>query len=88
MLHTHSRWSPSLSPLSLGRVSCIHTRIHTLIHRLSSTQVTDDDYAWLTAEVAAIGGGNLPIVSVLEGGYNVEQLAKSVRVHLKALISS
>jgi len=55
---------------------------------LSSTQVTDDDYAWLTAEVAAIGGGNLPIVSVLEGGYNVEQLAKSVRVHLKALISS
>ena len=56
--------------------------------RLSSTRVTDDDYAWLTAEVAAIGGGNLPIVSVLEGGYNVEQLAKSVRVHLKALISS
>ena len=56
--------------------------------RLSSTRVTDDDYAWLTAEVASIGGGNLPIISVLEGGYNVEQLTKSVRVHLKTLTTA
>jgi acetoin utilization deacetylase AcuC-like enzyme len=55
---------------------------------LSSTQLSDDDYEWLTAEVANIGGGNLPIISVLEGGYNVEQLVKSVRVHLKTLVSA
>jgi acetoin utilization deacetylase AcuC-like enzyme len=52
---------------------------------LSSIQLTDADYEWLTAEVAGIGGGNLPIISVLEGGYNVEQLVKSVRVHVKTL---
>jgi len=52
---------------------------------LSSTKLTDRDYEWLTAEVAALGK---PIISVLEGGYNVEALQKSVRAHIGTLIGS
>ena len=51
----------------------------------AGTRLSDADYAWLTAEVAAL---NKPIVSVLEGGYNVDALEKSVRTHIKALIHS
>uniref|UniRef100_A0A7S2BPN0 Histone deacetylase domain-containing protein n=1 Tax=Haptolina brevifila TaxID=156173 RepID=A0A7S2BPN0_9EUKA len=53
---------------------------------LSSVRLSDDDFAWLTTEVVKIGGGTLPIISVLEGGYNVQRLQRSVRAHLKALM--
>ena len=55
---------------------------------LSSAQLTDADFAWITAEITAIGSGRIPIISVLEGGYNVDQLDKSVRTHIQALIES
>ena len=36
--------------------------------------------------VAAVGsGGAVPIISVLEGGYNVNALCRAVRRHLGAL---
>ena len=53
---------------------------------LSSARLEHADFAWLTREVTAIGGGRLPIVSVLEGGYNVEALERSVYTHIKALM--
>ena len=34
---------------------------------MASLALQDDDFAWITAEVAALG---VPTVSVLEGGYN------------------
>ena len=34
---------------------------------MASLALRDDDFAWITAEVAALG---VPTVSVLEGGYN------------------
>jgi len=52
---------------------------------LSSHRLSDDDFRWLTAEVAALGK---PIVSVLEGGYNVDRLTTSVRAHVDALINA
>jgi acetoin utilization deacetylase AcuC-like enzyme len=55
---------------------------------LSSVTLTDDDFAWITAEVASLGFGRIPIISVLEGGYNVKQLEQSVRTHVLALINS
>ena len=33
---------------------------------MASLALQDDDFAWITAEVAALG---VPTVSVLEGGY-------------------
>ena len=53
---------------------------------LSSLQLSDADYTWLTSQVVQVNGGRLPIISVLEGGYNVEQLPRSVRSHVDALI--
>uniref|UniRef100_A0A7S0Q6Z4 Histone deacetylase domain-containing protein n=1 Tax=Coccolithus braarudii TaxID=221442 RepID=A0A7S0Q6Z4_9EUKA len=55
---------------------------------LSSIKLTDEDYAWLTTKVVNLCGGRLPIVSVLEGGYNVDRLPKSVRRHVHAMIHS
>jgi len=55
---------------------------------LSSVQLDDSDFEWLTGEIVRIGGGCVPIVSVLEGGYNVKRLPESVRRHLDALIYS
>ena len=55
---------------------------------LSSTMLSDEDFKWITQQVAKLGGGKLPIVSVLEGGYNVDALEGSVRTHIDALIHS
>jgi acetoin utilization deacetylase AcuC-like enzyme len=52
---------------------------------LSGMQLSDSDFAWLTNEVANLGK---PIISVLEGGYNVEQLERSVKTHIASLINS
>ena len=61
----------------------------------SSIKLHEDDFAWITTEVCQLGNGNLPIVSVLEGGYDVspahglvyhDSLTRSVRAHLLALL--
>ena len=54
---------------------------------LAACKLSDDDFKWITREVGAIAAGK-PVVSVLEGGYNVDQLERSVRAHIKALMSS
>lgn len=45
--------------------------------------LSEDDFEWITAEVSALG---VPIISVLEGGYNVQTLESCVHSHLRALI--
>ena len=50
---------------------------------LASMCLEPDDFAWITKEVARLG---LPIVSVLEGGYDVAALERSVHAHVHALI--
>lgn len=55
---------------------------------LASLTLHEDDFGWLTAEVAALGGGAVPIISVLEGGYNVDALERCARAHVRALIHS
>ena len=54
---------------------------------LAQVRLTDDDFAWITKEVSSLAADR-PVISVLEGGYNVAQLEKSVRAHLKALMGS
>ena len=55
---------------------------------MATVRLSDDDFAWITSELTAVCGGGLPIISVLEGGYNVDQLPQSVKAHLNALIHS
>jgi len=48
----------------------------------------DEDYAWVTAQLMEVAGrrcGNR-IVSLLEGGYDLEGLAGGVRRHVTTLL--
>lgn len=56
---------------------------------LGSLSVRDGDYEWVTRELLAIAedsaGGRL--VSILEGGYDLEALAASARAHVAGLVA-
>ena len=49
---------------------------------LSALRLREDDFGWLTAQIVRLG---LPVVSVLEGGYDLPALRSSVRAHVEAL---
>ncbi len=55
---------------------------------LADLKLSQDDYVWLTKEIAAIArdccGGKM--ISVLEGGYNLDVLAQCVPVHVQAMV--
>jgi acetoin utilization deacetylase AcuC-like enzyme len=57
---------------------------------LANLQLTEADFAWATDEIAEVAdrhaGGRL--VSMLEGGYNLAALAKSVAVHVGVLMQA
>ena len=55
---------------------------------MSSLALTEADYAWLTSQLVVIAKNHAEgrIVSMLEGGYEVGSLARSVVAHLKALM--
>ena len=49
--------------------------------------LTDEDFQWITKEIASLARREeLPIVSVLEGGYNVEVLRRCVKEHVIGLM--
>jgi acetoin utilization deacetylase AcuC-like enzyme len=56
---------------------------------LASLNLVENDYAWATSELAraarTYSKGRL--ISVLEGGYNLEALGKSVAAHVRALMA-
>ncbi|MCX7945393.1 MAG: histone deacetylase family protein [Hydrogenophilus sp.] len=57
---------------------------------MGALALRESDYGWATLQLIAalreITGGSAPIVSVLEGGYALSSLARSVAAHLKAMI--
>jgi acetoin utilization deacetylase AcuC-like enzyme len=55
---------------------------------LSSGRYTEEDYAAISAEIRAVADAhaNGRVISVLEGGYALQALGRSVVAHLKALI--
>jgi acetoin utilization deacetylase AcuC-like enzyme len=56
--------------------------------QIANLELVEDDYAWVTARLLeqanASAGGR--IVSSLEGGYELQALANSVEVHLRAML--
>ncbi len=54
---------------------------------LANFELNDSDFAWITKELVTIAEKYAKgrVVSVLEGGYNPEALARSVLAHLEAL---
>jgi len=57
---------------------------------LASMTLEDEDFGWVSKRIVelsqALCGGRL--VSVLEGGYNTDALARSVALHVKALMNA
>jgi acetoin utilization deacetylase AcuC-like enzyme len=55
---------------------------------LADLNLAEDDYAWITAELTSLAGKHAGgrVVSVLEGGYNLTALGKSVAAHVRALM--
>ena len=55
---------------------------------LAQLRLREADFAWLTAELCAIAerhcGGH--VVSLLEGGYDLDALASSTAAHVRALL--
>jgi acetoin utilization deacetylase AcuC-like enzyme len=83
-----SRWEPALRAF---RPAMIFVSAGFDAHRedeMSHLGWTDDDYGWLTARIAALADELCEgrIVSVLEGGYALPALARSVERHVRTLI--
>jgi len=58
--------------------------------RLGNLNLLEEDYSWITKEIGKQAAKSCDgrIVSVLEGGYNLEALASSSRAHVEALVSA
>jgi acetoin utilization deacetylase AcuC-like enzyme len=51
---------------------------------LAGLRLDAEDFGWITDQLLEVGGGRL--VSVLEGGYDLDALAASVAVHVRRLM--
>jgi acetoin utilization deacetylase AcuC-like enzyme len=83
ILHSLHNFAPDLVIISAGFDA--HRR-----DPLGGLELVEADFMWATEEVAKIAdrhaGGR--IVSLLEGGYDLEGLAKSVAVHVRTLMDA
>ncbi len=57
---------------------------------LASIMLDEQDFSWITRELLTIADTHCKsrVVSILEGGYNLESLSKSVGVHVQQLIKA
>jgi acetoin utilization deacetylase AcuC-like enzyme len=57
---------------------------------LASLRFHDEDYSWATAEVARVAKESCAgrLVSTLEGGYNLDALARSAAAHVRSLMAA
>ena len=54
---------------------------------MASLGLVESDYIWVTQRISEVAGqyASGRIISVLEGGYNLDALGRSVTAHLKVL---
>ena len=59
-----------------------------VVDPLGSLELTEEDFAWATLKLMEVADLHAEgrVVSVLEGGYDLQGLAGSVGVHLHALL--
>ena len=53
---------------------------------LASINLEDDDFYWVTKIILEKFANNVPIISVLEGGYDMKGLYHGLHNHLNALV--
>ena len=83
VLNALKNFSPDLVIISAGFDAHKHDP-------LGGLRLVEADFMWATEELAKIATktANGRIVSMLEGGYNLEALAKSVGVHIRTLMDA
>ena len=52
---------------------------------LASINLENEDFAWVTEAILKKFAKNIPVISVLEGGYNMDGLYNGLDFHLKIL---
>ncbi|MEL7486255.1 MAG: histone deacetylase family protein [Pseudomonadota bacterium] len=57
---------------------------------LGGLDLVEDDFAWVTAEIAAVAADKCDgrVVSMLEGGYDLAALGRSAAAHVRALMAA
>jgi acetoin utilization deacetylase AcuC-like enzyme len=82
MLPALRAWAPQLLIISAGFDAHADDP-------LAGLNLQDDDFHWITQELAAIAQESAEgrIVSILEGGYSMQGLAGGAQAHLRALMS-
>jgi acetoin utilization deacetylase AcuC-like enzyme len=57
---------------------------------LAEINLEADDFAWATAELMAVADGSARgrIVSILEGGYDLQGLSESAAAHVRQLMTA
>ena len=83
-LHAVAVWRESPFFTERERAALAWTEALT---RLSETHAADADYAWVTEQVKAVAGRHAGgrMVSMLEGGYALSALGRSVVQHVRVL---
>lgn len=82
------RWFPRLAEFAPEFVFVSAGFDGHILDDISDFRLAESDYAWATGEIVKIAEASAQgrIVSMLEGGYEVGALARSVVAHIKALI--
>lgn len=73
-----ARWQPQLVIFSAGFDA------HSA-DPLASLELTAGDFAWVTGAVIDAVGPDVPVTSVLEGGYDLDALGESAAAHVRVL---
>ena len=83
-----ARWTPALRAFRPGMIFISAGFDAHREDEMSHLGWTDADYGWITARIAALADELCDgrIVSVLEGGYALPALARSVELHVRTLI--
>ena len=55
---------------------------------MSAVSLVDDDYRWVSEEIVSVAArtASKRIVSMLEGGYELQSLARCTELHLRVLM--
>ena len=53
-------------------------------------ELTDEDFAWMTQQLCAVAARHCEgrLISLLEGGYDLDALGSATAAHLRALMAA
>lgn len=85
-----TQWLPRLEAFRPQLIMCSAGFDAHKLDPLGHLNLTEADYEWLTKKIMLLANRHASgrIVSVLEGGYNLESLASSVKAHLSCLVKA